>query len=340
MKEIVRFGLKVYIKIIYKFFSLISTESYDFLFFEDFNESSTELINALPSGYTWKLITNKASLNTKIKAITAASVVYTDNTNIIFAGLPKIKQYVILYWHASAAIKKFGIPTLTTKYQRIFRLNDYKAYQKITVSSELMAKAFIDAFNCKSNVIEKCGSPIGDRVINWDENNITTSKPYILYVPTFRNNKDANDQVKQLILNWESPICDLYYSIHPSLDFSYENSSVKQIRGDQIYKYSSGANLVISDYSSLLVDTSILNNKIVLYGFDYEEYVMENGLNLNVDQFWGKVIYSQSELQEYIESSIYKSHNIQDVKNRYYKYNTAKSINKIIDLGVNYVRTN
>lgn len=337
MKELVRVVLKIYIKFSYLFFSQSKIKKYDIVFFEHFPKSSVSLRSELQSSLKTKVITNNLSLMQKIKIISQSKVVYTDNTNIIFASLPTMSQYVILYWHASSAIKKFGLPTIKNNFVRKLRKNDYVAYDLIPVSSRKMKEAFIEAFACDPEKIVEIGSVYGQHVYALTKQGRNASQDYILYVPTFRPSQSANNQVKEFIINWSNSDYKLVYSIHPSIEFNYNTNNVVQISSGEVYKYCQSASLIISDYSSLLVDASLLNDKVVMYDFDREAY--ERNVGLSIDDFWGEQISTLQDLSVYLKKSSFKSHDCQMIKDLYFEFEDSQTIAAINLLGENYVNS-
>ncbi|MEH7573520.1 CDP-glycerol glycerophosphotransferase family protein, partial [Cytobacillus firmus] len=107
-------------------------------------------------------------------------------------------------WHASGAIKKFGLEDESNKF-RSKRANErfqrvYRNFHKVVVGSDVMANIFMKAFNIPSEGILRTGIPRTDFFYNLNLQNELISKlvkenpelkykKKILYAPTYRDNE-------------------------------------------------------------------------------------------------------------------------------------------------------
>ena len=59
------------------------------------------------------------------------------------------------------------------------------------------------------------------------------------------------------------------------------------------------ANVLISDYSAVIFDYSILSKPIICFGYDYEEYCRKRGLYVDLNnEIPGGVLYTEDEVLE------------------------------------------
>ena len=51
---------------------------------------------------------------------------------------------------------------------------------------------------------------------------------------------------------------------------------------------------VITDYSALMIDAAVINKKILLYVYDYDEYKKNNGVNLDLLNDFPTIAYQDA----------------------------------------------
>ena len=124
--------------------------------------------------------------------------------------------------------------------------------------------------------------------------NIPKNRKVILYAPTFRKyNRDKNGCILAPPINinkWKEKLSDKYIVLFRA---HYEVNSVLGIKNDEfIYNVSDYKNLnelmkisdiLITDYSSLIYDYSILKRPIYSYAYDYEEYAEKRGFYIDIE---------------------------------------------------------
>lgn len=138
------------------------------------------------------------------------------------------------------------------------------------------------------------------------------NKVYI-YMPTWRN--DRRDFIQQASIDWESldnlmeKRNELFVlKLHPftKLDLTsiscYKN--IRQYPTDcDLYTILPFTDCLITDYSSIYTDFLTMNKEIILFVFDYEEYVRGSYELLEYDKYFvGKRAYDFAQLLQIIES--------------------------------------
>ena len=206
------------------------------------------------------------------------------------------KTIKINTWHGSA-IKKMGkdIPKAS------FML---KATQcdVMYAQSQYDIDVFSNAFNIPKEKFALVGLPRNDELFNVKQEeinaireklNIPKDKKVILYAPTFREyNRDINGCVLAPPINldkWKEKLSDKYVVLFRA---HYEVNTVLGIKNDEfIYNMSDYNNLnelmkiadiLISDYSSIIIDYSILKRPIYSYAYDYDEYLEKRGMYIDI----------------------------------------------------------
>lgn len=327
-KAIIRPGVKQTIKLFDFFTRFIPAKKLDALIIADFDQ--TPLFEEL------ELENKKIIKFSKLKMfyiaflVRRSNTIFVDNLNIVVSSLDDIEAEVIQIWHATSSIKKFGLPTLDNTYDIKERTREYQSYDKFVVNSEYMAEKFKESFAISNDQIIRLGSSASVKL--FDCKVIKPYFDYIVYAPTFRWNSKENQKSIEFIRNFKSDKYKLIYSLHPKVEAEIENDDCIDVSGCDVRSYFSNAALIISDYSSLLIDASLVCDKVAMYGYDIEDYEKYPGLNINEKSFWGFFTKDQEELIEYITTQDFISHDRQKIKETFFEYDDDNSVKRIAKL--------
>ncbi|MEG0470650.1 MAG: CDP-glycerol glycerophosphotransferase family protein, partial [Longicatena sp.] len=130
-------------------------------------------------------------------------------------------------------------------------------------------------------------------------------KYIIVYAPTFRGdlmqglhyeNLDIIKVLKQLDEN-----CVIVYKMHPLLaDASLkEGERIVNVSHEDLYMLLCACDCLITDYSSILFDYSLLGKKAICYASDYEDYQQTIGFNVQYQkEMPSKICTNEQELIE------------------------------------------
>jgi CDP-glycerol glycerophosphotransferase (TagB/SpsB family) len=78
------------------------------------------------------------------------------------------------------------------------------------------------------------------------------------------------------------------------------------------------ADYVITDYSALVIDSAIMNKKLLLYVYDYNKYKKENGLNIDLyKELDGNVNKNFKPLMDIISKDKYNMKSFTEVRRKY-----------------------
>lgn len=240
----------------------------------------------------------KIKVNTSKYFIIALKAKYWITNSAIEKGL-KFKNKKTIYintWHGTA-IKKMGKDAPETA----FRFKTSKI-DVMYAQSQYDIDIFSRAFDLPKETFALVGLPRNDELFNINEKeiqeiknklNIPENKKVILYAPTFREyNRDKNGCIIAPPINikkWKEKLSKDYIVLFRA---HYEINSILGIKNDEfIYNVSDYKNLnelmkisdiLISDYSSIIFDYSILKRPIYSYAYDYEEYKAKRGMYLDI----------------------------------------------------------
>lgn len=254
----------------------------------------------------------------------------------------KKKLKIIQIWHASGAVKKFGHQILDKKEgssKFIAKLMCmHKNYDFVIAPSERTKKIFAEAFNIQEEKIVKFGLPRLEYIYNskydkskeiLEEYPRLKNKKNIVYIPTFRKNQKTN---LNEILNYkiDKQKYNLIISLHPldSTKVPEEYLVDKKFSSFDLIKI---ADYIITDYSALSIEASILEKPIFIYLYDYEKYTEIRGLNIYLNEELKTFTTNKfSDIMTKIEEKNYDIKELIDYKNKYIEINPESSIE---DLG-------
>lgn len=203
-------------------------------------------------------------------------------------------------WHGTGTIKKFGQDANTGRLKELER----RANRNIThliVNSERMKKIYGMAFGVEEQYIYPIGLPKTDEMMKrLDRVKGTGNNPdrerifgkykipsdciLILYAPTFRDDKRELPQTKQLLLSIQSGLTRDYYlglRLHPYVAGAYKDMTKGGPLPPRIIDFSyesdltallMSADILITDYSSIIFEYCLTERPMVFYAYDLEEF--------------------------------------------------------------------
>lgn len=236
---------------------------------------------------------------------------------------------IIQIWHAIATVKKFGYQTLQKEYGRnekiAKKLNMHKNYDWIISGSNVMAPIFAKAFNTDVRKIKNIGTPRIDYLLkkeNVVKKHITKKHPdlikkkVILYAPTFRKNKKIN--LDNLINTIDFKKYNLVVKTHPVKNQQFVNKKVFNCPEFSTLELLTVADYVITDYSAISVEASLLNKPVYFYVYDFIEYNKKNGLNIDLYKEMNGLCYRNfKSLYKKLDTENYNYRLLNDFKNKY-----------------------
>ncbi|MBE6816951.1 MAG: glycosyltransferase [Ruminococcaceae bacterium] len=122
-------------------------------------------------------------------------------------------------------------------------------------------------------------------------------KQVIAYMPTWRGNVRKVDHKKhvtetQNYLKYLDSVLDdnqvLYVNFHPFVSADMDISSLEKVKmfpaKYETYDFLNIADILITDYSSVMFDYSLTGGKVILFTYDEEDYLSTRGLYLDFDK--------------------------------------------------------
>ncbi len=90
---------------------------------------------------------------------------------------------------------------------------------------------------------------------------------------------------------------------------------------------------IITDYSSLVFEASLLNIPMVFYVFDLEKYVNERDFYFDFKLYApGRIVYSQEQLINVIKNNDFCTEKIKPFADMFFDYRDGKSTERVVKL--------
>lgn len=287
------------------------------------------------------------SLYKQMYLIAKSTVVIIDGYNVPVSMLKHKKNTtVIQIWHALAAIKKFGYQTIgyadgiNPKIAKILKM--HKNYDYVISGSDEMKKYFAEAFNVPIEKVTSIGTPyIDDLLKNEDEEIEKAYKKHpelknkinIMYSPTFR--RDGRDYIQDVINNVDLDKYNLIITYHSKDEKKNNELSDKTLNCSDIpYKILMRmVDYIITDYSALSIEASIVRTKILLYICDVEQYTRENGINIDLYKELPKYTSTDiKDLLKVIDNNNYDTQILENFRKKYASNLTGTSTKLITEI--------
>lgn len=280
--------------------------------------------------------------------------IFVDN----YFGFLAVTQFkpnteCIQLWHATGAIKQFGLKDLSIEnrsakaYERFKQV--YQRFDHVVVGSENMANIFREGFGVSKQQILRTGIPRTDFFFDSfaKEEVIETlrlqipvikEKKVILYAPTYRDNELTVTDLKLNIDKMYKELKDdyvLFLRLHPAVSVELSNDYP-----DFVFNVSKDYNInhlmiitdiLISDYSSIPFEFSILNKPMIFFAYDIDEYAETRGFWDNYDKLVpGPIVENTDDLIEILKADDFDMKLINDFYNEWNQYSNGNSSERLI----------
>ena len=291
-----------------------------------------------------------------------------DSRHLYYLRKNKKTKY-IQTWHGTP-LKKLGLDMNyidmsgnqdINQYHEEFR-NNTILWQYLISQNSYSSEIFRHAFDFKGEMLE-IGYPRNDILINKNNAedideiktrlNIPKDKKVILYAPTWRDNEYYEkgkykfatemdfDQMKSELSDEYVLIVKFHYLVKENIDWSKYDDFVIECDADwdiqELYLIS---DMMITDYSSVMFDYSLLKRPMIFYAYDLENY--KNNLRDfyfdMINEVPGPICLTNDEMIGFIKNYTEESYKMEfgeKYKNWSEKFNTFDDGNaskKVIDL--------
>lgn len=265
-------------------------------------------------------------------------------------------QEIIQLWHAAGAYKKFGF----SRTEEDIKISPgHKKYTKAIVSADSIKSCYAEAYGISEDKIIATGVPRTDIFFdeNWkkdvdkkfrDKYPETVGKKIILLAPTYRGTKVPladYDMSKVPIKELKEQLGDEYILVSKLHPAAYNNMLLKGKKlgdGDfwldvsdirDINDILPVADILVTDYSSVIFDWLLLDKPIVYYVYDQDEYAGDRGLYFSFDEYvYGSVAKTGDELIAAIKNADMMKEKRDAFRERFMGACDGRATERVIDL--------
>lgn len=254
---------------------------------------------------------------------------------------------ILQIWHSIGKIKKSGYQTLDTPSGRTSKMAKlmcmHKNYNAIIAGGIAFNKFYKEGFNVSEDVLLNYGLPRIDYLIKTTQEKESkvyikypelVNKKIVYYAPTFRTYEV--DGPKKLIDIYNPDDFALILTCHPNQKLDVDENKIyrlnlKEFTVADILKV---CDYIITDYSSIALEAAVLKKRTLYYLYDYEQYMKNNGLNLNPKESMPTCAFEKPEdIINIIKNDNYDDEALQ----KYIKNYLPKELGKSTKLIVEYI---
>lgn len=273
------------------------------------------------------MASEKFNLNGKLRLwndLTSAKYILLDDFYSLISSLHVRKnQEIIQLWHGAGAYKKFGYSRRNTGDSSVIKFHrGYKKYTKVIVSSEYVRPYYAEAFGVDLDKIYATGCPRTDILYSEYNEKVKSKviqefpqfkeKKIVLFAPTYRGSRvadayydfdkaDIDEVIRQLgedyivAVRWHRALDDNIKK--GRVIAKYCNHAIDVSEYEDVNDLLIAADVLVTDYSSIIFDYALLNKPIVYFTYDEESYAYNRGLYESFDNYvYGAVAKNRDEL--------------------------------------------
>lgn len=286
-------------------------------------------------------------------AMARAEYIFLDNTFLPMAYLRVRRETTtVQLWHGTGTVKKFGQHVNKGKlYEQEKRANENLDY--VIVNSEATRELYAGCFSVPIEKVKVLGLPRTDLLFSEKELLRRRShffkqypelmnKKLILYAPTFRD-QEVNDpkvhlDIEKMARELPEEYC-LGLRLHP---FVAERYHLEKDFGGKVRDFSSydnlntllmAADLLITDYSSIIFEYCVFHRPMIFYAYDLLEFSDQGrGFYRNYEEYVpGPVVKTTEEIIEVILKKDWKKDKFREFLEDSYAYMDGKSAKRVAD---------
>ncbi|WP_170158489.1 CDP-glycerol glycerophosphotransferase family protein [Aquisalibacillus elongatus] len=312
------------------------------------HQNRTKILN-------FHLLQNPISFIRGIYHLATSKFVFIDNYyGFLSATSFRDSVKCIQLWHANGAVKKFGLedPSIRFRSRRAYDrfLKVYNRFHYIVVGSKKMEDIYKEAFAANDQQFLRTGIPRTDLFFNQELHqevkesiklnyNIPNDKKVILYAPTFRDTQLKQHSIKLNINKVYQELKDDYVlllRLHPAILKKYNNNYPEFIIDVSDYPELNHllfvCDYLITDYSSIPFEFSLLEKPMIFYPYDLEEYAKTRGFWARYEELVpGPIAKQTDELIDIIKNHEFNMDDVKRFSNEWNEFNDGQASEKLVN---------
>lgn len=253
-------------------------------------------------------VSNSVKIDTLSYYITALRAGYWITNSSVSRGLNFKKKQTknVLFEHGMTAMKRIGsdVPSSGQAFVTAF----HEKFDFVFIEGKKEIPILSNVWKLDESVFHMTGLPRNDDLVDIQDEEreslkrrlgIPAHKKVILYAPTFRDNTRSGDGRHALgipmdLEKWEGVLGAEYvllitahYEVAKLLGDLPANDFVLNAFGyPEINHLLKVADILISDYSSVVFDYALLERPILCYGYDYEDFMAQRGSYMDIEELF------------------------------------------------------
>ena len=283
-------------------------------------------------------------------------VVIVDDYFRMLNIVPKKKEVKLFQlWHACGAFKTFGFTRLGKDGGPRQWAKNHRMYDYAVVSSKNIAKHYAEGFGLPDSCILPSGVPRTDIFCNseykanakadfYSRYPRLKDKKILLFAPTFRGMGQMSAFYPTKMFN-PKQIYDklggeyaIIIKLHPfcrekiEIDDDCKDFIIDLSNADELNDLLFVTDLLVTDYSSVIFEASLLDIPMLFYAYDLDEYIADRDFYYDFKDFVpGKIVKTQDELIEAVKANDLEAEKIDSFKHTFFDDIDGRSSERVAD---------
>ena len=276
----------------------------------------------------------------------------------VYVIKPRKDVEIIQLWHSAGALKKFGLSTEGKPFgpskDYLKHVNIHGNYTKAYVSSTEVIPFFAEAFNMPEKQIYPLGVPRTDyffedemiKKLRFDFYAAypeLVDKKILLYAPTFRGKSHYQDAFElpfdvEYMADQLAEDYALIIHLHPYMRANclgawHSDNFVHHIQDTfVIQELLAITDILITDYSTVFFDYSLLRRPMIFYPYDLEEYKRSRDFYYSFEELIpGPMVTDTASLVELIKKGSFDTNKITSFSERFFDIQDGKATERIVE---------
>lgn len=288
--------------------------------------------------------------------IAKSKVIIVDDYTPVLNDIWALKhRKLIQLWHACGAFKTFGFSRIGKDGGPNQTSRNHRSYDYAMVSSAEICRFYAEGFGIDEKSVKPLGVPRTDDFFDeeykvnirqrlYEQYPALKGKKVILFAPTFRGNGagsacypfekfDAGVLLKQLgeeyilIIKHHPFVTD----IHP-VDETVKSRVMDLSKESEINDLLFVTDILITDYSSVIFEASLLDIPMLFYAFDLEEYVVNRDFYYPFKNFVpGRIVRSLTDIICAVKEQQYEKEKVESFKHRFFDDLDGRASERVAD---------
>ena len=272
----------------------------------------------------------------KYVKVLATSKYLINNSSFPAYFIRRDEQVYLQTWHGTplktlGKRMRFGIESMYNVQHNFLHAN------YIMFPNEFTRKVIMEDYNLEAlytGTVVMNGYPRNSIFMDHEKADQVTKKlgnedyTTMAYMPTWRgqSNHDVNTseysrEINQLLHYLDENLKDdqkLYVNFHPIVQKFVKLDNYEHIypfpSGVDKYEFLNSVDALITDYSSVFFDYSITRKPIILYMYDYEEYMHDRGMYFDIKELPFRKIYDKEALRDCLVNETFREDSYENDK--------------------------